>query len=227
MTFFSTSEKLEIDNIPFISVNPKPKRIEALEYYRRAATNNDLNINLFEKVIVEKKEIKLFKIISEKANYPFTMQKVVVVGANNSAVDAALEIWRKGGDVTLIVRGKSIEERVEYSVKPDIENRIKEGSIKTYFESEIKETQVIIQTPEGDVALENDFVTALVGYHPNFKFLQDLDIELPNDGKSYPTPPMIKKPWKPTYKTFTLEVPFLVLWTPIYGLLNILWSTHP
>ncbi|GGD89098.1 YpdA family putative bacillithiol disulfide reductase [Planktosalinus lacus] len=226
MTFFSTSEKLEIDNIPFMSVNPKPKRIEALEYYRRVATNNDLNINLFEKVLSSEKEGPLFKITSEKATYfsenlivstgfydipnklnvpgedlkkvthyykeahYYTLQKVVVVGASNSAVDAALEIWRKGGDVTMIIRGKSIGDRVKYWVKPDIENRIKEGSIKAHFESEIKEitkNEVIINTSEGDVTIENDFVIALTGYRPNFKFLEDLGIKLSNDEKSYPT----------------------------------------
>lgn len=226
MTFFSTSEKLEIDNIPFMSVNPKPKRIEALEYYRRVATNNKLNINLFEKVISSEKENYLFKITSEKATYLsknlivstgfydipnkldvpgedlekvthyykeahyYVMQKVVVAGASNSAVDAALEIWRKGGEVTLVVRGKAIGERVKYWVKPDIENRIKEGSIKAHFESEIKEItkkEVIIKTSEGDITLENDFVIALTGYRPNFKFLEDLGIKLSSDGKSYPT----------------------------------------
>tara|TARA_R110000850_G_scaffold203228_1_gene329468 strand:+ start:78587 stop:79579 length:993 start_codon:yes stop_codon:yes gene_type:complete len=226
MTFFSTSEKLEIDDIPFMSINPKPKRIEALEYYRRVATNNDLNINLFEKVISSEKENQLFKITSEKTTYfsknlivatgfydipnklnvpgedlkkvthyykeahYYTMQKVVVVGASNSAVDAALEIWRKGGDVTMVVRGKAIGERVKYWVKPDIENRIKEGNIRAYFKSEldeIKENEVVIRTPKGKVSLPNDYVIALTGYRPNFKFLEGLGIKLSSDGKSYPT----------------------------------------
>ncbi|MEX2350075.1 MAG: YpdA family putative bacillithiol disulfide reductase [Flavobacteriaceae bacterium] len=226
MTFFSTSEKLEIDNIPFMSVNPKPKRIEALEYYRRVATNNSLNINLFERVISSKKDNELFIIESEKTTYHsknlivatgfydipnklnipgedldkvthyykeahyYTMQKVVVVGASNSAVDAALEIWRKGGEVTMVVRGKAIGERVKYWVKPDIENRIKEGSIKAYFESEINkisEKDVVIQTPEGKIVLENDYLIALTGYRPNFDFLDALGISLSKDEKCYPT----------------------------------------
>jgi len=226
MTFFSTSEKLEIDNIPFMSVNPKPKRIEALEYYRRVASNNNLNIHLFEKVISSEKEEDLFKITSERAVYNskkvivstgfydipkllnvpgedlpkvshyykeghfYTLQHVIVVGASNSAVDAALEIWQKGGHVTMVVRGEAIGERVKYWVKPNIENRIKEGSIKAYFESEIteiKEREVIIQTPEGKVTLPNDYVIALTGYQPNFKFLEDLGVTLSQDGKYYPT----------------------------------------
>ncbi|WP_339609402.1 YpdA family putative bacillithiol disulfide reductase [uncultured Planktosalinus sp.] len=226
MTFFSTSEKLEIDDIPFMSVNPKPKRIEALEYYRRVATGNNLHIRLFEKVLSVEKNEGVFTILSEKTTYKathlivatgfydipkllnvsgenlpkvshyykeahfYTMQKVIVVGASNSAVDAALEIWRKGGEVTMVVRGKGIGDRVKYWVKPDIENRIAEGSIKAYFESEleeIKENEVTISTQKGKVTLPNNYVIALTGYRPNFEFLEKLGVKLSKDGKYYPT----------------------------------------
>mgnify|MGYP001212475132 FL=1 len=226
MTFFSTSEKLEIDNIPFISNNPKPNRNEALEYYRRVATSNNLNINLYEEIISAKKDGEYFKIISAKNTYisknvivstgfydipkmlnvlgeelpkvmhyykeahPFVMQKVVVVGASNSAVDAALEIWRKGGEVTMVIRGAEIGERVKYWVKPDIENRIKEGSIKAYFNSEIEKitnSEVFIKSSKGSIKLENDFVVALTGYKPNFSFLKQLGIKLSDDGNSFPS----------------------------------------
>ncbi len=225
MTFFSTSEKLEIDKIPFISNNPKPTRNEALEYYRRVATSNKLKINLYETILSVKKTERYFEIISEKNNYkakniivstgfydipkmlnvpgeslskvmhyykeahPFVMQKVVVVGASNSSVDAALEIWRKGGDVTMVIRGPEIGERVKYWVKPDIENRIKEGSIKAYFNSEIEsisETEVLIRTPKGTEILENNFVIALTGYKPNFNFLKSLGVQLSEDGNCFP-----------------------------------------
>ena len=226
MTFFSTSEKLEIDNIPFISNNPKPNRNEALEYYRRVATSNNLNINLYEEIISAKKDGEYFKIISAKNTYiaknvivstgfydipkmlnvlgeelpkvmhyykeahPFVMQKVVVVGASNSAVDAALEIWRKGGEVTMVIRGAEIGERVKYWVKPDIENRIKEGSIKAYFNSEIEKitnSEVFIKSSKGSIKLENDFVVALTGYKPNFSFLKQLGIKLSDDGNCFPS----------------------------------------
>ena len=226
MTFFSTSEKLEIDDIPFISNNPKPQRNEALEYYRRVATSNNLRIYLYEEVISVKKIDKHFEIISNKENYsatnvilstgffdipnllnvpgeslpkvlhyykeahPFVMQKVIVVGASNSSVDAALEIWRKGGDVTMVVRGPEIGERVKYWVKPDIENRIKEGSIKTFFNSEIKNisgTEVEIETPSGPKTLQNDFVIALTGYRPDFKFLKNLGVDFSQDAKQIPS----------------------------------------
>lgn len=225
MQFFSTSEKLEIDGIPFICVNPKPNRNEALEYYRRMAVSNDLNINLYEKVLSVKKTEAGFEVISDKRTYhskniivstgfydlpkmlevpgenlpkvmhyykeahPFVMQKTIVVGASNSAVDAALEIWRKGGEVTMVVRGPEIGERVKYWVKPDIENRIKEGSIKAYFNTEvleIKAKEVIIKTPKGKQTLANDFVIAMTGYKPDFEFLKQLGINFSDDGKHIP-----------------------------------------
>lgn len=226
MTFFSTSDKLEIGGIPFICNKPKPQRDEALEYYRRIASSFKLNIHLYEKVEkVENTENNGFLVTSAKETYlckklviatgfydlpnllhvpgeslskvyhyfkeahPFVMQKVIVVGASNSSVDAALEIWQKGGDVTMVVRGPSIGERVKYWVKPNIENRIEEGSIKAYFDSEIKEIrehEVLIQTPEGEQTLENDFVVALTGYQPNLEFLRKLGISLSDDEKCLP-----------------------------------------
>ncbi|MCM4160943.1 YpdA family putative bacillithiol disulfide reductase [Antarcticibacterium flavum] len=226
MTFFSTSEKLELDNIPFISNNPKPRKAEALEYYRRIATSNKLNIRLFEKVLsVKTSEGETHQVETEKDTYNarnvivatgfydipnyldipgedlpkvahyyndphfYATQKVVVVGASNSAVDAALEIYRKGGDVTMIVRSPEIGERVKYWVRPDIINRIEEGSIKGLFNArlkEVREKEVIIETAAGEETLENDFVLLLTGYRPNFKFLQKLGIELSNDGRRIP-----------------------------------------
>lgn len=226
MTFFSTSEKLELDDIPFISNNPKPNRDEALEYYRRVVTSNSLHINLFEAVQQVKKEVDVFKVTTDKNVYtakkviiasgfydipkllnvkgedlpkvkhyyteshPYVMQDVVVVGASNSAVDAALEIWRKGGRVTMIVRNEHIGDRVKYWVRPDIINRIKEGSIKAYFNAnltEITETSVTFSSPEGSQTIPNDFVVALTGYLPNFKFLENMGVTFSNDGLKIPS----------------------------------------
>jgi thioredoxin reductase (NADPH) len=117
------------------------------------------------------------------------MQNVVVVGASNSSVDAALECYRKGANVTMVIRADEIGKRVKYWVRPDILNRIKEGSIKAYFNSaltEIKEKSVIIKTPKGEVTIDNDFVLALTGYQPNFAFLQKLGVVLSDDFKRYP-----------------------------------------
>jgi putative YpdA family bacillithiol system oxidoreductase len=225
MTFFSTSEKLEIDQIPFISNNPKPTRNEALEYYRRVTTSNELNINLYEDVKSITKTNDIFKIVTNKATYsakkviiatgfydipnllnvpgedlpkvdhyfkeahPFTLQNVAIVGASNSSVDAALEIYRKGGKVTMIVRGDAIGERVKYWVRPDIINRINEGSIKAYFNSEIEKIEkdsVTIATSDEIISIPNDYVVALTGYLPNFKFLENSGIDLSDDEKKIP-----------------------------------------
>ncbi len=225
MQFFSSSERLEIDDIPFISNEVKPKRNEALEYYRRIATGNELNIHLFEKVENILKSDTVFKISSDKNSYtashiiiatgfydiPNTLnvpgedlpkvshyyknphfyanQKLAVVGASNSAIDAALECWRKGSEVTLIIRGPEVGQRVKYWVRPDIINRIDEGNIKTYYNAsvtEIRKNEIIVATSEGNVHLENDFVLALTGYMPNFEFLKKLGIELSNDEKRLP-----------------------------------------
>lgn len=115
-------------------------------------------------------------------------QKVVVIGANNSAADAALETWRKGAEVTMVVREPELGS-IKYWTKPDLENRINEGSIKAYFNSsltEIREHEVDIQTPEGKVTIGNDFVLAMTGYRPDFSFLQKIGINLTNDQKRYP-----------------------------------------
>ncbi len=260
MTFFSTSERLEIGGVPFISNNPKPKRAEALEYYRRVAQDNKIRIHLFEEVVeVVKYELRRtkyevgegrFKIKTNKGSYTaeniiiatgfydipyllnipgedlpkvkhyyddphyYAFQKVAVIGAQNSAVDAALETWRKGADVTMVLRGPEIGKRVKYWVRPDIDNRIAEGSIKAYFNSmvtEIREKEIVVQTPDGIITLENDWVLSLTGYQPNLAFLQKMNIEL--------TPDRVRKP---TYSEETHEtnVPGIYLAGVICGGMN-------
>jgi thioredoxin reductase (NADPH) len=225
MTFFSTSERLEIGGVPFVSNNAKPTRAEALEYYRRVTTSHRLNVKLFEGVHDISKTEDQFTVFTSKNIYKakyiiiatgfydipyllnvegedlpkvthyykephsYAFQKVLVVGAMNSAVDAALEVWRKGAEVTMVVRKAQIGERVKYWVKPDIENRIREGSIKAYFNSsvaEIRESEADIQTPDGLVTIENDWVIALTGYQPNLKFLQQIGVQLTNDALMKP-----------------------------------------
>jgi len=114
--------------------------------------------------------------------YPYAKQKVVVIGASNSAVDAALETFRKGAEVTMIIKNDKISDSVKYWVKPDIENRIKEGSIAANFNSEIleiKEKSVIFKDENGEIKeIENDFVLAMTGYLPDFEFLKKAGIEL-------------------------------------------------
>lgn len=217
MTFFSTSERLEIGDVPFISHGPKPTRTEALEYYRRVKSSWDLNVNLYEKVISVKGEKNNFKVTTDKNNYetkniivstgffdfanylnipgedlpkvrhyyddphPYIDQKIVVVGGGNSAVDVALETFRRGADVTMVIKKDKIDDGVKYWVKPDIQNRISEGSIKAFFNSrltQIREKEVDIETPDGELSIENDFVLAMTGYHPDFDFLTSMGIKL-------------------------------------------------
>src|SRR5690606_939590 len=113
-------------------------------------------------------------------------QRVVVVGASNSAVDAALETFRKGAEVTLVVRGTGIGPRVKYWVRPDIENRIAAGEIDAIFESEVRSIghkEVVIETPHGMRTLPNDFVIALTGYQPDFAFLEQMGVSLAGERK--------------------------------------------
>jgi len=229
MTFFSTSDRLEIGDIPFVSIAAKPTRNEALEYYRRVTLKEQLRIHLFEEVTAVTKAVQLpfcFKVSTIKQQYfcyniivatgfydiPYLLnvpgenlpkvthyykdphfyafQDVVVVGANNSAVDAALETWRKGANVTMVVRESQIGERVKYWVRPDIINRIEEGSIKAYFNSVITAIElncVHIQTPGGNITIPNQWVIAATGYQPNFSFLRNLGIQLSDDGVQKPT----------------------------------------
>lgn len=225
MQFFSSSEKLEIDQIPFISIEAKPKRNEALEYYRRIVSSNHLNIHLFEKVNSIGKTGDTFQVTTEKDNYTaqniilatgfydlpntldipgeeldkvfhyyrdphfFSQQKVAVIGASNSAIDAALECYRKGADVTLIIRGPEVGKRVKYWVRPDIINRIEEGSIKAYYNTtvtKITKDEIFMDSPQGTKSLKNDYVLALTGYMPNFEFLEKLGIDLSEDEKRIP-----------------------------------------
>jgi thioredoxin reductase (NADPH) len=241
MTFFSTSDRLEIGGVPFISHGSKPNRFEALEYYRRVCMSWQLNIKLYEEVTSSYLKEGIHHVSTTKGDYtakavvlslgfydlpyllnvpgeslpkvrhyydephPYFGQKIVVIGAANSAVDVALETWRKGAEVTMVIRESEIRESVKYWVKPDIENRIKENSIHAFFNSHvtrIDETTVEIQTPKGVRVLENDFVLAMTGYQPPFDFMKSLGIKFLDD--EFHTP---------VYDEATMEtnVPFLYL----------------
>ena len=225
-TFFSTSDKLEIGEIPFISHNVKPTRTEALEYYRRVCDSWNLNLDLYNEVLeIEKKEslfilntrngIKksknivictgfydipyLLNIPGEELDkvlhyynesHPYYKMDIAIVGAGNSAVDVALDTYRKGAkSVTMIIREKEIGGNIKYWVKPDIVNRIESGEIKAFYESEIleiKENTILIKTPTGVEKINNDFVLAMTGYLPNYEILKKLGVKINDD--EYKTP---------------------------------------
>jgi thioredoxin reductase (NADPH) len=220
MTFFTTSELLEIGDIPFPSPNAKPTRNEALQYYRQVAAHYRLDVRQYQRVervtgadgaftvhLVDRferpGELRARKLaiatgyydlpnmmgvpgeeLSKVHHYyddphPYFGMDVVVIGGKNSAAIAALELWRHGARVTLVHRDAEMHRHVKYWIKPDIENRIKNGEIKAFFRSrvvEITPDSLTIETPDGQVTLHNDFVFAMTGYHPDFAFLEDLGV---------------------------------------------------
>ena len=226
MNFFSTSVRLEIGEVPFISHGVKPNRTEALEYYRRVKQSWELNVNTYERVLSIEGENNNFLITTSKNQYSskkiiiaigfydqanklniageelkkvkhyydephaYVDQNILIIGGGNSAVDVALETYRYGAKaVTMAIRKSSLEDNVKYWVKPDIENRIKEGAIKAYFNSdvlEIKEDCVRIKTEFGIREIENDFVLAMTGYHPDFEFLKSCGLNFVDDKTKEP-----------------------------------------
>jgi thioredoxin reductase (NADPH) len=220
MTFFTTSELLEIGGIPFPSTNAKPTRSEALEYYRQVAAFYHLDIRQYHRVervtgvdgdfavhtidrFGRQAELKARKLaisigyydlpnwlgvpgetLSKVHHYyhdphPYYGMDVAVIGGKNSAAIAALELWRHGARVTLVHRGAEMHDHVKYWIKPDVENRIKNGEIKAYFRSRVAEIAtdtIVLETPEGRTTLRNDFVFAMTGYHPDFGFMERLGV---------------------------------------------------
>jgi len=227
MTFFTTSELLEIGGIPFPSVNAKPTRNEALEYYRQVAAFYKLDVRQYHRVekvggadgaftvhtadrFGRHSTLRARKLaiatgyydlpnrmnipgenLSKVHHYyndphPFYGLDVAVIGGKNSAAIAALELWRHGARVTLIHRNAEIHRHVKYWIKPDLENRIKNGEIKAYLETrvvEITPDSLVLETPAGRETIKNDFVFAMTGYHPDFTFLENLGVRFEGEDR--------------------------------------------
>src|ERR1039458_5206305 len=227
MTFFTTSERLEIGGIPFPSPNAKPSRDEALQYYRLVAAYYKLDVRQYQCVkrvtgadgafavhtedrfgrpgVIEARKLVISSGYYDLPNFmnipgenlskvqhyyvdphPYFEMNVAVIGGKNSAAIAALELWRSGAHVTLIYRGPGVTPNVKYWIKPDIENRIKDGEIKAFFDTDVVEItpdEVIVETPEGRQTLPSDFVFAMTGYHPDFTFLESLGVRLEGPDK--------------------------------------------
>ena len=221
MTFFSTSEKLEVHGVPFISHADKPTRAEALEYYRRLVQSNELDVDAYTTVErVDKRDDGAFAVVTDRGDYTarsvvlatgfyglprmldvpgeelpkvrhyyddphlYINQKVLVVGAANSACDVALETWMKGAEVTMAIRGDRIYDRVKYWIKPNIDNRIAEGSIKAYFNTTVERIEpdhVWLATPEDRIRIANDFVLAMTGYRPDYDLLERCGVTFDDD----------------------------------------------
>ena len=222
MIFFTTPELLEIGDIPFTTANPKPNRLEALEYYRKVAEHYKLDVRQYQRVETVTGADNEFHITTsdrlgrvydytcrkvivstgyyDRSNmlgipgedlpkvfhyyrepHPYFDNDVLVIGGKNSAAISALDLWRHGARVTMVHRGAKMHAHVKYWILPDIENRIKNGDITAYFSSTVREIlpdRVVVETPDGEVSVKNDFVFALTGYHPDYDFLRAMGIEL-------------------------------------------------
>jgi thioredoxin reductase (NADPH) len=225
MTFFTTADLLEIGDFPMLVSTEKPKRVDALKYYRTVAKRYNLPVRDYQRVVGVRGTDTNFTLLTrdpfdvgseyparkvviatgyfDNPNmlqvpgedlpkvshyysdpHPYFGKKVAVVGGKNSAAIAALELYRDGADVTLIHRGDAMGREVKYWILPDINNRLANGEIRSYFSStvrEIREREIVISTPEGDTTLDNDFVFALIGYHPDVSLLRTFGIEVDDE----------------------------------------------
>lgn len=220
-TFFSTSEKLEIGDVPFVTEEYKPKRNQALVYYREVVKRANLRVNAFEKVIsvvkesednfvvkTDKEEYACKKVVVatgyyDNPNYmnvpgedlpkvfhyfkeahPFFDKDVVVVGGKNSSVDTTIELVKAGARVTVIYRGSSFSPSIKPWILPEFESLIRHGIVKMEFNANIKEItedKVIYSTENQSFEIENDFVFAMTGYHPDHSFLKKMGVQIDSE----------------------------------------------
>ncbi|NND70288.1 MAG: YpdA family putative bacillithiol disulfide reductase [Rhodothermales bacterium] len=220
MEFFSTPSLMEIGGHPFPTLGYKPTREEGIEYYRRVAEAEQLDIRLYSPVVRIDGERDAFRVTTEsgtidcrnvivavgffdipnklaipgedlphvihyyKEPYPFSRQNVTIIGGKNSAAKAALDCYRHGANVTMVIRGPEITDSVKYWIKPDLINRIAEGSIAAFFNatiSAIGESSVAISTPEGHHQIDTDWVLAMTGYRPDYALLETFGIDTGDD----------------------------------------------
>jgi len=119
----------------------------------------------------------------------YIRKKVLVIGGANSACDVAIECWQKGAEVTMAIRKESLYKNVKYWILPNIENRIKEGSIVAHFDTTVKEIKpksVVLNTSDGELEIENDYVLAMTGYRPNYALLENLGVKILEDNLRTP-----------------------------------------
>ncbi|MCE4957082.1 YpdA family putative bacillithiol disulfide reductase [Macrococcoides caseolyticum] len=216
-TFFSTSEKLGIGDVPFIVEDHKPKRNQALVYYREVVKYHQLNIHSNEAVLKVEKRNHRFIVSTDKTTYecsyvtvatgyygqhntldipgddlpkvhhyfkeahPYFDKDVVIIGGKNSAIDAAIELEKAGARVTAVYRGSTYSKSVKPWILPLYESLVNHEKIKLYFNSSVTSIDnhtVTISTPEGVKTIKNDTVFAMIGYHPDYAFLESMGITL-------------------------------------------------
>lgn len=214
-TFFSTSEKLEIGDVAFITENRKPVRLQALTYYREVAKRKELRVNTYERVLSAVKKDGRFVVTTTKGQYetpyvvlatgyydqpnkldvpgedldkvfhyfkeghPYHNQDVAVIGGKNSSVDAAMELAMAGARVTVIYRGSSYSPSIKPWILPEFESLVRHGKINMEFNAhvrEIKQESIVYEKGENTIEIKNDYVFAMIGYHPDFDFLKECGI---------------------------------------------------
>lgn len=220
MEFFSTPELLEIGDHPFPTQGYKPLREEALDYYRRVADAERLDLALYERVTAVVGGAGAFEVVTVRGRhacrfvvvatgffdhpnrlsvpgedlphvthyfrepYPYARQRVTVVGAKNSAAKAALQCYRHGARVTMLVRGPELSPKIKYWIRPDLENRIAEGSITAFFGAHVESIEpgvVHARRPQGPFDVDADWVLAMTGYRPDYPLLETLGVAVGDD----------------------------------------------
>ncbi|HBV03978.1 MAG TPA: YpdA family putative bacillithiol disulfide reductase [Staphylococcus sp.] len=215
-TFFSSSEKLGIGDVPFIVEDLKPKRNQALVYYREVVKHHQLDVRTFEEVLTVKKVDNRFLVSTTKQTYkvrfltvatgyygqhneldvegqeldkvmhyfkeahPYFNQDVVIVGGKNSAVDAAIELEKAGANVTVIYRGSEYSKSIKPWILPNFESLVNHEKITMHFNSEVEhiDEETLTYNQDGkSYTITNDFVFAMIGYHPDYKFLESCGID--------------------------------------------------
>ncbi|WP_144786995.1 YpdA family putative bacillithiol disulfide reductase [Lysinibacillus fusiformis] len=227
-TFFSTSERLGIGDVPFIIEGRKPKRNQALVYYREVVRLKNIQVNRFEKVQSVVKANGMFTVTSDKDRYetPYVIiatgyydhpnflnitgeqlpkvfhyfkegheffdTDVLVIGGKNSAVDAALELNKAGARVTVAYRGSEYSSSIKPWVLPEFEGVVKTGEVDMHFNTnvlEIREHEVVLEIDGQEKVLNNDFVFAMTGYHPDHSFIKAMGVDIDDEtGRPYFTP---------------------------------------
>lgn len=216
-TFFSSSEKLGIGDIPFIVEEHKPRRNQALVYYRSVVKHYQLNINTDETVLEVKSTAEGFELTTTKDSYrcryltiatgyygqpnvldtvgaelpkvhhyfkeghPYFNKKVLIIGGKNSAVDAAIELEKAGADVTMIYRGDVYSKSIKPWILPVFDSLVRNEKVDMYFNAvvdEITDETVTFTTDETTHTIDNDHVFAMIGYHPDYEFLEAAGIQL-------------------------------------------------
>ena len=225
MEFFSTPDLIEIGGHPLVSSRYKPIREEAIDYYRRVAETEALQLLLYEQVKGVRGDAGAFAVETSRRTvecqavvvatgffdqpnllgipgedlpkvshyyreaFTYTGRDVCIIGGKNSAAIAALQCHRRGARVTLVHRGPEVSPKVKYWIRPDLVNRIAEGSISAHFGSSvtaIHDEHIELQTPDGELQLANDVVLALTGYQPDYRFFDLLGIETDTDPAQTP-----------------------------------------